>query len=173
MENATDFEGALRERLVYEAVKVRRKGGLQTCPHRGRQTRYSKAFSEYDHRGELAEHQAAIFTFILRLRQLCLHPLLWAFGRLRHMRDPDDKEKFLLQSPKCVCGALVLSELTRAQATGGGGRDAALPAPCGLSAQRRPRRPRRPREPGGAALAGRADWRHAGELNLRIWPPPT
>lgn len=46
--------------------------------------------------GRLAEKHASVFTLLLRLRQLCLHPLLFVFGRLKHYKDSNNQ--YLLKS---------------------------------------------------------------------------
>ena len=46
----------------------------------------------------MAKKNSAVFAYIMRLRQLCLHPLLFIFGKLRNQKDPISGQ-YLLNSP--------------------------------------------------------------------------
>lgn len=89
LSNEVPFDVARNEDRLYRAVS----------------DRYNRAFQELDQQGLVGKNHASIFTYILRLRQLCLHPLLFLFGRLRNYK-PDGKN-YLLKNPK----KLVVSEL--------------------------------------------------------------
>ena len=57
---------------------------------------YSELFAKIDKEGLLAEKQASVFAWIVRLRQLCLHPLLFVYGRLKFYKD--ENGEYLLKS---------------------------------------------------------------------------
>jgi hypothetical protein len=69
-----------QERVLYSAVE----------------SRYITSFNRLDVGGKLQEMHQSVFAFILRLRQLCLHPLIFLFGKLRNFQN--DEGEFLLKS---------------------------------------------------------------------------
>ena len=72
------------ERQLYNAVKQR----------------MGDAFRAWDARGELDKHASSVFGYIMRLRQLCLHPLLFVFGKLRNIKD--NNGQYILKSNKTL-----------------------------------------------------------------------
>lgn len=77
---SNELDLSVAERTLYTAVEKR----------------YIVAFNRLDRDGDALKLHQCVFVYILRLRQLCLHPLLFIYGRLRNFKNDDGE--FLLKS---------------------------------------------------------------------------